>query len=340
MKRNVILAGLVVGACFALTAQAGENEPDPATAKIQRILATKKVSFDFVEAPLADVLAFQRALLGVNIVMAPAAKKLPPLTLRVENMTARNGLLWVAFLCNAKLAIRNGAIHVAPVAPAVRKPPPLDKGPLALRVKELFAKRLSFDFVETPLQDVLSFIGTLADVNIIVDRRIFRVEPPSVTLKVNDISLGNAVYWIAVLCDLKIELRGGAIFVARGRPKAEPAKVAKPDPAKDPDTLRIKKLLETKRISFDFVETPIADVVAFLGTLVEVTIILAPDVPRGTPVTLKVENMKLDSALRWTTRLIGGKIRLHNEAIFITREGKKPTKPKAPGKRRPTGGHL
>ena len=87
--------------------------------------------------------------------------------------------------------------------------------PWERRIREAMGKKISFDFVETPLQDVISFIGTLVDVTIVLDREAIRDEPPSVTLKVNDMRLEAALNWVLKLSGLKYTLKDEAIFISK-----------------------------------------------------------------------------------------------------------------------------
>ncbi len=83
------------------------------------------------------------------------------------------------------------------------------------RIKDAMGKKISFDFVETPLQDVISFISSLVDVTIILDTEAIRDEAPSVTLKVTDMRLESALNWVLKLVGLKYTLKNEAIFISK-----------------------------------------------------------------------------------------------------------------------------
>jgi tetratricopeptide (TPR) repeat protein len=83
------------------------------------------------------------------------------------------------------------------------------------RIKEAMGKKISFDFVETPLQDVISFISSLVDVTIVLDQAAVRDEAPSVTLKVTDMRLESALNWVLKLVGLKYTLKDEAIFISK-----------------------------------------------------------------------------------------------------------------------------
>ena len=86
----------------------------------------------------------------------------------------------------------------------------------------------------------------------------------------------------------------------------------------------LREKLSSQKISFDFVETPLPDVLAFLGSLTDVTIILDPDaLLDGAPtVTLRVNEMTLERALNWVCKLVNLKYGLKNEALYVAHPGK------------------
>ncbi|MFW6162009.1 MAG: tetratricopeptide repeat protein [Planctomycetota bacterium] len=83
------------------------------------------------------------------------------------------------------------------------------------RIKEAMGKKVSFDFVETPLQDVIAFISSLTDVTIVLDQEAIRGEEPTVTLRVDDMRLEAALNWVLKLVNLKYTLKNEAIFVSK-----------------------------------------------------------------------------------------------------------------------------
>ena len=87
--------------------------------------------------------------------------------------------------------------------------------PWELRLREkLASQKISFDFVETPLPDVLAFLSSLTDVTIILDPDAIRDGAPTVTLRVNEMTLERALNWICKLASLKYNLKNEAIYVA------------------------------------------------------------------------------------------------------------------------------
>jgi len=81
-------------------------------------------------------------------------------------------------------------------------------------IQRQFEKRISFDFVDTPLDDVLCFLSSLTGTNIVLDRAALQDGEVPVTLKVNDMRLGAALDWILRLVNLNYVLRDEAVFVS------------------------------------------------------------------------------------------------------------------------------
>ena len=131
MRRLLVAAAVVWLA--PLAGLAGEEGPRPEPRegreqdpeqKIKDILRTKKVTFDFVETPLADVMNFMQALLGVNMVVDPGLNKQATVTLRANEMPVGQALQWIARLAGAKVDVRDGAVVVEPARGDGREPGP------------------------------------------------------------------------------------------------------------------------------------------------------------------------------------------------------------------------
>jgi len=271
--------------------------------------------------------------------------------------------------------------------------------PWEARMREaLKNKKVSFDFVETPLQDVISFLSALTEVSVVLDTEAIKEEARSITLRVNDLPLGSALNWVCKLAGLRYTLKDEAVFISRpertyerpvlrmygvddltidikeferrqhalaepeaprgedffrdkdiDRPPTGPARgeheavFTPPRPAapEEPERLsrpsrsvivfserdlhptwetRLRRAL-AKKVSFDFVETPLPDVISHIRTLTKAPIVLDPRAIRGdTPaVTLTVKDLRLDSALTWVLKLVGLKYALWDQGVYITR---------------------
>ena len=438
----------------------------------------RKISFDFVETPLVDVVAFLSSLTNICIILDPAGEELRNLavTLRVNDMRLGAAFAWVLKLADARFAVTPHALLVAkarriaelegetaPFPVAVHEVSDIlaegwhlsevvgglggyvyGPGAFALgfgtrvvvattaprletagtlieamrggktvcprpgrarpawpewgaRIRETLSKRVSFDFVETPLQDVLSFISALVDLTIVLDTEALKDKPRFVTLKVKDMRLEAALGWLLRLTGIQYALKDEAIFIStRQRTSARPVTwmiaawgaVAKPEEARAlarfvenflkslpdarPDTrcwarpgyalsvaalgphtelaadlvgwlahskpgechelgdaravmlpppalARLREAMK-KKISFDFVETPLHDVVSFVSSLSDTTIVLDPEAAKdkALKVTLRVNDMRLQNALDWALKLVKLQSVVMDEAVFVT----------------------
>lgn len=76
---------------------------------------------------------------------------------------------------------------------------------------------MSFDFVETPLQDVLGFLSSLSNVTIVLDTEAIKGQAPQITLRVHEMPLASALNWVCKLAGLSYTLRDQAVFVSSAR---------------------------------------------------------------------------------------------------------------------------
>ena len=122
---------------------------------------------------------------------------------------ASNGLLYIADAADSVVKIaRIDLVATEPVGP----------GKDAAGSEEIENKlktKVSFDFVETPLEDVITFLHGITNTYIKVDERAMQhVINPEVTLKVTDMELKQALTWILRQVELDYEYRDAAIFIS------------------------------------------------------------------------------------------------------------------------------
>jgi hypothetical protein len=124
---------------------------------------------------------------------------------------------------------------------------------------------------------------------------------------------------------VKVEIRGPGKVIKRVVPLAKDQ-----GEADDEATVKIKKLLRTKKVSFDFVDTPFGDALSFIRALLDVNLVVDPKVKTKTPLTLTVQDMAVGPALQWLLRLGGATMDIKNGAIYVKPDTKAETaRPKA-----------
>ncbi|HUU95490.1 MAG TPA: von Willebrand factor type A domain-containing protein, partial [Phycisphaerae bacterium] len=87
-------------------------------------------------------------------------------------------------------------------------------------LQQKLQQKISFDFVETPVQDVVTFLKQVSNTDIVLDGKAIAALPNSeVTLKVTDMSLAQALDWITRMVGLEYKTANGRIELTA--PKSE-----------------------------------------------------------------------------------------------------------------------
>ena len=80
-------------------------------------------------------------------------------------------------------------------------------------IRAKLQRKVTFEFVETPLTEAINFLQTLTRVNFIIDRRALEKEDPPITLKVADMPLEMALAWILRLVELDYAIKDRAVCI-------------------------------------------------------------------------------------------------------------------------------
>ena len=108
-----------------------------------------------------------------------------------------------------------------------------------------------------------------------------------------------------VLVALAMALWAGTLAFAEGagvekppKPGAKPGAEAKPgaNPALTEADMKIWEVLKTKKVTFDFVETPVGDAMNFIQGLLGVNMVVDPGLEKGRTLTLRVNDMAVGQA--------------------------------------------
>jgi hypothetical protein len=85
----------------------------------------------------------------------------------------------------------------------------------------------------------------------------------------------------------------------------------------DAATTKVLEVLKTKKVSFDFVETPLGDALGFMQGVLDVNMVVAPNVQRDLTVTLRVNEMAGGTALQWLLKLVDAQMEVRDGAVFV-----------------------
>lgn len=82
-------------------------------------------------------------------------------------------------------------------------------------IREKLKRKVSFEFVDTPLDQAIAFLRGLARVTMIVDPRAFDAGKPKINLRVKDMQLELALEWLLRPAGMRYAVRSQAIYIAR-----------------------------------------------------------------------------------------------------------------------------
>jgi Ca-activated chloride channel family protein len=82
-------------------------------------------------------------------------------------------------------------------------------------IKKKLQRKVSFEFVDTPLDEAVNYLRSLTNVTIILDPKVKESGSPTVNLRANDMSLDLALGWMLRTADLDYSFRDKSIYVSR-----------------------------------------------------------------------------------------------------------------------------
>lgn len=160
--------------------------------------------------------------------------------------------------------------------------------------KKLDEQKLSLNFEDTPAAEVFDFLRDITGLNIVVATDALNEK--RITLKLKEVSVATALKLIlAVGDDVKHEVWRGVVFVSRKDEKPEPKASAKLSDAAKGAT----------KVSLNFVDTPLADVVDFLAELTALNFAIDAKVKKEQKVTLRAKDLPLSAIVDLLCRAHG-----------------------------------
>jgi len=225
-------------------------------------------------------------------------------------MVARTMLAVLLMLISAG-AWASDATPASPAAPAA---PAAPKDGLRGASIGALAKKISFEFVDTPQNECVEFIASFCKASIILDPRAsgLEVQVP-INLKVSKMKAWEALDWVLKLAELDSVSAHGAVFItAERRVSAFRRRLAREKTRGRSDALSGAL---GKKISFEFIDTPIDEGVNYLRTLTGVRVKLVGAPP--TPVSLHVREMATADAFWWVARLAGCDLKIEGDRVVM-----------------------
>ncbi|MFW6158896.1 MAG: S1C family serine protease [Planctomycetota bacterium] len=198
----------------------------------------KPVSFDFQDTPVVQALIFLRSICHADLVIDPKLRERnPKVTLRVNQMLSRDAIKWLVELADAKFATANRTMCVGGPEFVKRfkalEPLSVPPGAELPALKAALEKPVSFDFVNTKLEDAVQFLRKLLGANLILGPE---AQGRRFHLKLNKAPAGLALAYVGLMTDCDVIVKQGAVlFVPREEKEAgegeAPAEPAAPEEA-------------------------------------------------------------------------------------------------------------
>ena len=119
--------------------------------------------------------------------------------------------LWVTLCCVGHTALGED------------KQPPAEAAK-AETMEAAFARKMTCEFVDTPIKEVLSFLQSLKVFNVIASQGAQNLPTP-ISLKVVDMPTGDVLKWVCKLANLKMEIDERVVYISVPNEEAEAAKI-------------------------------------------------------------------------------------------------------------------
>lgn len=305
----------------------------------------RRGSYEFVDTPFDDVIAFLRSVHGRSFVVD--ARVLDDVdgeitvTFKADNVTLKEALGTICGDLGLAYALENGAVFISTKEKIEAAYPSRMKfywkrGPtstLYMRHGPSQADNLSgalttvvdVDFVNADRRRALEFFRDTFRFELVIDRTERPIPAGRLrALRLKHVTFEHALSQVCERLGLGYTVRDGALIVAHAdvtRARAVAEKLLR-----DPETeKRMQKALET-RVSFDFVTTPLDDLIAFYRSQSGLNIIVDPHLAeneREQDLTLQLDGVKTRDAMAWSLRLLNLDMLATDGAIFITTKAKK-----------------
>ncbi|MHC5038572.1 MAG: tetratricopeptide repeat protein [Planctomycetota bacterium] len=308
-----------------------EGAGDPDRKRILATLQDEKISLDFRDASLADVVAFIRAARNVNIVVDPQVlhhfeDEGRKVNIQVNDLNLKEGLNLLMQLLGLDWTIHKKVIFIST----------LEKIAELRQTNRIQAKMdvpVSLDFMDTPFPQVLSFLHMVSQINFVLDPHLDRREDELfVQVRVTDIPLREALNLVLGLKELKWAVLHRTVFIAEEEALAAYRSLKWPSPADrlSPRERGIWKTLKNKIVSINFPNTSLKDALAFLTSVSGVNLVVDPGVLKALKkddrsLSFNLKDMPIESALRLICMSLGLTYRVEKGFVaIVSRRGKSP----------------
>ena len=153
---------------------------------------------------------------------------------RLEKVDLKTALKWICRLTDLAYTVRDEAIYITTKRHLVGLEKTVVYDPEAWEPFEAtLNESVSFDFINTPLDNAVAFLRDLKKLNIVIDRpALAGRDDLEVTLRLEKTKLKYALAWICRLLDLGYAVKSGAVLISTPDRLPLPPKPKKKKPVK------------------------------------------------------------------------------------------------------------
>jgi hypothetical protein len=290
----------VAAAGRATVTVVGEPAAEELPAWKQAILKklTAKISVQFSARPLWQALTYFREKGGINIILnsvAPGVDPDTPIVLTLDNVALGRAICWTARLAGLVYIVKDEAVFVTTTTDLSRewleeirdREAQLDRVAEETWMPEVNAKLqdpTSFQFENTPLAEAMSFLASLHRLNIVLEPAYARPDN-TVTMAVDDMTVGHALRWMLRLKGLDYTLIDEAVFVST------PARIRALQASRRGTGMDRRLRV---RVNVTFQNVPLAEALEALKTATGLNIALRADSLPEVTVSITCEHMPLE----------------------------------------------
>lgn len=295
-----------------LAAQEPAPPPPPekkdARAEIEQVLASRKVTLNFPDTPVEEVVAFLQDLTGLNVVLDPRVDLQAVVNLQVRDLGLGKALGLICEGAGLKHRVWCDVLYLAPKDATLPDPPALPEGDGA--AKKVREQRMTLNFDQTPLKDALSFVRDVTGLDALVTSEASKLaRDATVTLRLRNVPLASALSLALVPHGLTWGLKDGALVV-------EPRKADAPAPKGGLTEAELKAALD-RVITVNVSAVTIHEAAAKIGQLANVPVEVGPDVPRDEPTSLSFPDVKAREAFDLLCRTTGRRWAIEGGKVVI-----------------------
>jgi len=176
----------------------------------------------------------------------------------------------------------------------------------------LQTKRVTLNFPDTPLAEAVAFLQDISGLNLVL---LPEVAPEgAISLRLRDVSLQSALELMLLAQGLESTETCQSVVIGKGPERVVPVGFARQEVAKYPAAYLA---LKQNRLTVNFDGTPLEDVLDFLRDLSGLNFYLAKNVDRAAPVTLRLRDVTMESALALVCAQSGATYGFRREAVEI-----------------------